>query len=288
MTDEQIRALRRKYWRRRAMYRVPEPARLIRDLVDVYNTFCELDDPSRPGSKFLNANARGDFLKELAYVAKGLLSDKPGMKMYVKVGTVKATGFVLHRCRRSTSQLESYHLHLRQARRVGAIGSGPRLKHVTSNMYDMRWTYRAAVASDLLPDCGAVGVLPYNDQLYDIASSLGMPGVGALPELRGWVRTRKRPAVLQHGVISLGAARGCRRRRTRARRRRCGCASAPASTPRLRARSAAPRRCGACSRTWTPRATVSASQTACGARARAASSRATVRVAATLHARRAP
>ena len=84
---------------------------------------------------------------------------------------------------------------------------GPRLKHVTSNMFDMRWTYRAAVAAKLLPDCGALGVLPYNDQLYDIASSLGMPGVGALPELCGWVRTRKRPAVLQHGVISLGDAK---------------------------------------------------------------------------------
>ena len=185
MTDEQIRALRRKYWRRRAMYRVPGPERLIRDLVDVYNMFCDLDDVSRPGSKFLNPSARGDFLKELAYVSKGLLSDKPGMRMYVKVGVVKATGFVLHRCRRSTSQLEGYHLHLRQARRVGSIGSGPRLKHVTSNMYDMRWTYRAAVKARLLPDYGGVGVLPLNDQLYDIASTLGMPGVDALPELDG-------------------------------------------------------------------------------------------------------
>ena len=206
MSDDDIRRLRRKYWRRRAMYHVPDPARLIRDLVDVYNTFCDLDDPSRPGSKFFNASARADFLKELAYVGKGLLSDKPGMRMYVKIGTVKATGFVLHRCRRSTSQLEGYHLHVRQARRVGAIASAPRLKHVTSNLFDFRWSYRAAVAAGLLPEYGGVGVLQYNDQLYDIASTLGMPGVAALPELDGWVRTRKRSPVLQHGVISLGDA----------------------------------------------------------------------------------
>ena len=59
----------------------------------------------------------------------------------------------------------------------------------------MRWTYRAAVKARLLPDYGGVGVLPLNDQLYDIASTLGMPGVSALPELDGWVRTRQRPAV---------------------------------------------------------------------------------------------
>ena len=204
MTDGDIRKLRRKYWRRRAMYNVPEPARILRDLIDVFNLFVGLEDPSRPGVTFLNASARSDFMKELAYVQKGLLSDKPGMLMYVKTGVIKATGFVLHRCRRSSSQLEGYHLHLRQSRRVGQIGSGPRLRHVTGNLFNFRWTYNAAVKAELLPDCGSVEGLKYQDMLYDVASSLGMPGVAALPELHAWTRTRRRAARLQHGVISLG------------------------------------------------------------------------------------
>jgi len=79
---------------------------IIRGIVDVFNLFVEMDDPSRPGMKFLAGNVRTLVLKELAYVCKGLLSDKPGVRMYVKKGIIAATGFVRYRCRRTTSALE--------------------------------------------------------------------------------------------------------------------------------------------------------------------------------------
>ena len=79
---------------------------IIRGIVDVFNLFVEMDDPSRPGMKFFAGNACTLVLKELAYVCKGLLSDKPGVRMYVKKGAIAATGFVRYRCRRTTSALE--------------------------------------------------------------------------------------------------------------------------------------------------------------------------------------
>ena len=57
MSPESIAALNRKYFRRRCRFLVPAPETIIRDLLDVFNLFVDMDDPSRPGTKFLVPSA---------------------------------------------------------------------------------------------------------------------------------------------------------------------------------------------------------------------------------------
>lgn len=112
LTDDEIKRVRRKYWRTKAQYCVPEPETLLRDLTDVYDFFRDMVDPST-GRNFFNADHAKRFRHEMTYVRKGLLSDIPGMKMYIQTGTYKS-GLARCFCIRSSSALEGYHLHLRQ------------------------------------------------------------------------------------------------------------------------------------------------------------------------------
>lgn len=205
MSPEAIAALNRKYFRRRSRCIVPEPETIIRDLVDVYNLFVDMDDPSRPGTKFLGPSARATFLKEVEYVQEGLLSDRPGFNMYVEMRTL-ASGFVIYRCYRSSSQLEGYHLHLREILCAGQISCSPRLLHVLSTLFDFRWNTKSAVKAKLLQDSGHFA-LYLVDELYDIADRLAgttrpSDPVFSLPELRTWRRTRADIPRIRGGITS--------------------------------------------------------------------------------------
>ena len=101
-----------RYFRRKGRTSCPPPNDLIPELYNVYRCFAQLDDPDRPGCNFFNGDHLSIFKKQIGYVQKGLLSDPPGRVMYVLVKTL-TTGFEVHRCLRSTSLLEGYHLHLR-------------------------------------------------------------------------------------------------------------------------------------------------------------------------------
>lgn len=124
LSEEAVKKVPWKYWRRRCRYTCPEPERIIRGLLDVFNFFKDLDDPLRPGHKFMASGAAGIFEKEIAYVQKGFLSDFPGMEMYRVVGKNKRTGLVVYRCLRTSSALEGYHHHLRLALSTLAKGCG--------------------------------------------------------------------------------------------------------------------------------------------------------------------
>ena len=101
----------------------------------------------QPGHRFLVSGHRDIFLREIKYVQKGLLSDPPGMDMYLLIG-MTTTGLrsatppassslsshvpAAHTCPpfgrlwrsiRTTSPLEGYHLHLRAAQAAAAKGS---------------------------------------------------------------------------------------------------------------------------------------------------------------------
>ncbi|KAG5181441.1 hypothetical protein JKP88DRAFT_182209, partial [Tribonema minus] len=114
MTDERIRHVPRRYWRRYCRYTIPAPEVLCRRLQSVYAFFRELADPGAPYPRpFFNAKHASIFKNSMWYIKRGYLSDPPAMDMYVEAKTL-ATGLVVYRCLRSTSPLEGYHLHLRQ------------------------------------------------------------------------------------------------------------------------------------------------------------------------------
>lgn len=110
LSEDKIRRVRRKYWRSRARYVVPPPPVLLRRLLDVYEFFRDLVDPST-GRNFFTLDHEKRFKHEMTYVARGDLSDIPDMEMYVKVGEY-ASGLSRWICLRSSSALEGYHLHL--------------------------------------------------------------------------------------------------------------------------------------------------------------------------------
>jgi hypothetical protein len=87
---------------------------LLARLRAVYEFFAELFDPSAPDQRpFFVGHHANVFKNSMHYVSQGLLSDPPGMDMYLQV-KVLSTGLIVYRSLRSTSPLEGYHLHLRQ------------------------------------------------------------------------------------------------------------------------------------------------------------------------------
>ena len=102
MDDAHIGRVGRRYWRRRARYACPDPATIVRGLYDVFLFFREMEDPERPGHRFFTSDADHVFIKEIAYVQQGYLSDPPGLNMYVRVGMSMRTGFIYFRSLRST------------------------------------------------------------------------------------------------------------------------------------------------------------------------------------------
>ena len=110
-----------------AFHRCPPPEVLIRDAFNLFLCFKDVMDPERPGCRFFKDNALDIFLKEMKYVQLGLLSDPPGMNMYVRVDKLK-TGLIIYRSLRSTSQLEGYHLALRKIIDPNGLHAGLRYK----------------------------------------------------------------------------------------------------------------------------------------------------------------
>jgi hypothetical protein len=116
MTDEQIKRVPRKYWRRRCRYTVPAPQVLVERITAVYQFFMPLIDPvaSKP---FFNSDHARRFAVEINYVKKGSLSDPPERAMYIPMKTLH-TGLVIYMCLRTSSAIKGYHLHVRQVCKV--------------------------------------------------------------------------------------------------------------------------------------------------------------------------
>ena len=115
---EKIKKVSRKYKRRMLRHSCPEPKTLVRRLYAVYDLFAGMKDP-KTNMNVLTNGAHAIMVKEMGYVQKGLLSDLPGESMYREVRRL-ASGFVIHRCTRSTSALEGFHAHYRASQHHGA------------------------------------------------------------------------------------------------------------------------------------------------------------------------
>ena len=138
MTDEQIKKVGRQYKRKMCDYECLAPEVLVRRLYDIYSLFESMDDPERPGHRVLVSNARDIMRKEMWYVQRGLLSDLRGKVMYRVVGKL-ASGFEVHRGRRTNSALEGMHLHYRASQHPGAKHSGPTTTSLRMLLFDFNW-----------------------------------------------------------------------------------------------------------------------------------------------------
>ena len=200
MDSSTVSRLRRKYWRSRCRYHVPEPNRLIRDLYDVYCFYRDLDDPLNPGSKFLSADSWSIFVKEIKYVQEGLLSDLPGIEMYQLLPKRMRDGTLRFRCLRGGAH-EGHHLHFRMTIHPGARGRiSPRLLNAKTNLWDFVWNIRAAITAGLMPDTGHFW-LWWND--YAIAALGPNPNPDHIPPaLRNWhcIDTTADP-ICQRGIL---------------------------------------------------------------------------------------
>ena len=154
MSSEQIDKLKRKYWRRKCRYACPAPRLLLRAFHDVYVFFCGMLDPLKPGHQMLVPNHRHIFLKQMKYVQEGLLSDPPGMDMYLVVGFHPITRLARLRTLRNSSDLEGHFLHYSRALHPTAKAASGRNLHVRTNLFDFQWSLKAAAASGRMKDIG--------------------------------------------------------------------------------------------------------------------------------------
>jgi hypothetical protein len=96
MSEADIGRLPRKSFRCRMRHTIPHPARVYEDVRRCVLFFSRLDDPTT-GNPFFLSGWQDILDGLLRSIAKGWLSDPPGVCLYVKVKVLE-TGFVVYRC----------------------------------------------------------------------------------------------------------------------------------------------------------------------------------------------
>ncbi len=196
--DGLIKRMRRGYWRKHCRFTIAPPKELAQRLLSVYYFFSKLKDPET-GNDFFSPGHEAICRKELAYVAKGELSDHPTIPLYIQLRTTK-TGLAISRCLRTSSGLEGYHQHLENAVSKCGKAAGQRYTEATTNEFDWRWTVRAVRKAGLIPKWVHHYNLPLIEYLYDTAIKLRGP-VGGQAVVEGWRRTKLMTTpLLKHGM----------------------------------------------------------------------------------------
>jgi hypothetical protein len=153
-SPEDVARLRHKYWRRRCRYTVGPPEELVTALYDVYCLFKDLKDPLREGADFFVGDSWNIFLKEIKYVQQGLLSDLPGVNMYIPIGRTM-DGRLKFRCKRGGNAIEGGHLHIRAGQHPGQKGTlSPRTEHARMLLQDFAWDVKAGVTAGIMRGVG--------------------------------------------------------------------------------------------------------------------------------------
>ena len=196
--DGLIARVRRGYWRSRCRFSIPAPRELARRLLSVYYFFREMTDPET-GNPFFSPGHEKRCANELAYVARGELSDHPTIPLYLELRRL-SSGLVISRCLRTSSGLEGYHQHFYHALSKCALGAGLRWTEAVTNEFDWRWTVRAAREAGLIPSSVRHYNLALLEYLHDVAIKLLGAEAGARV-VGGWRRTRLMEAPLvRHGM----------------------------------------------------------------------------------------
>ena len=85
---------------------------MIKDVIDVYMAFVGVLDPGTAtkacplGFSFFKAGHEELLKTQLAYIAKGCLSDLPDRCMYISIGVHPTTGLEIFKCIRGSNDLE--------------------------------------------------------------------------------------------------------------------------------------------------------------------------------------
>jgi hypothetical protein len=117
----------------------PSPNRLVFLYKDK-----DIPDPKVPGRSFFALNHKDVFEKEMTYVQKGYLSDKPRIDYYLELPTRPGQPQVWRSCR-TTSPLEGFHLHLRRLTDPSAKGKSSIISVVRVGLRIFRWNIDTAV-----------------------------------------------------------------------------------------------------------------------------------------------
>ena len=138
---------------------------------------------------------------ELAYVKKGLLSDKPDVGLYMKRRMMDPenpdTSAVEWWCLRTSSALEGYHQALGLTCGPNEKSAGLSWLEPVTNEFDWRTTVKALVSRGGLPPWLRHYDLSLLDRIVEMAAKLGVEN--AMP---GWERVERehnKSLVLQHG-----------------------------------------------------------------------------------------
>jgi hypothetical protein len=148
-------------------------------------------DPLKPGHQMLVPNHRNNFLKQMKYVQEGLLSDPPGMDMYLVVGIHPKTRLLMLRTLRrilQSSRDTSCTTPAPSIRRQKAASG--RYLHVRTNLFDFAWSLKAAAAAGRMKDIGHSQPWLIDDHA-DVCRKW-LPETDLPPLLRQWKRTDTR------------------------------------------------------------------------------------------------
>jgi DNA polymerase III epsilon subunit-like protein len=117
------------YWVSRCRRVMPAPEIMLRDVIDVYQAFINLDDPDTKsctfpeGEPFYKRNHEEILRLQLKYICKGCLSDPPDFCFYQHMGEFATTGLEKFKCIRGTNDLEGFHTDMQVRRRSLASAS---------------------------------------------------------------------------------------------------------------------------------------------------------------------
>ncbi len=125
----------------------------------------------------------------MKYAQQGLLSDPPGVDMYLVVGIHPKTRLLMLRTLRNSSNLEGHFLHYARAIHPTAKAASGRYLHVRTNLFDFAWTLKAAAAAGRMKDGGRSW--PWLVAFADVCRGW-LPETDLPPLLRHWKRTDTR------------------------------------------------------------------------------------------------
>ena len=113
----------RIFWKKHCRTVCPSPEIMLRDVLDVYQSFLYVRDPEtatreEPAGFPFYKRGHEDLLRtQLVYICRGLLSDPPGICLYTSTARYKNTGLEIFKCHRGTNMLEGFHTDLQVRRR---------------------------------------------------------------------------------------------------------------------------------------------------------------------------
>ena len=140
MQREDADALGNSYFAKHVRRWIPPPDELFTRIEAVFQFFASLKFPAAE-VPLISEKAREVHANQMQHVLNGCLSDVPGLSMCHVIG-FNSYGMPKYRCERGSSQLEGYHVHLRECIRARHLS--PELADAILQEFNFRWNANAA------------------------------------------------------------------------------------------------------------------------------------------------